>query len=136
MDASGLYEPFLKPGPAEMSDNVSTLRNMAASNWAARYEWADELTAAADEIERLRKRLEIDPQHSYDGIDSRDETIKMLEAEIERLRVDAVYGQILDRYIDRLMDPTPDDSLEKVVALMAREVNETMERLRNRDDAH
>jgi hypothetical protein len=60
----------------------------------------------------------------------------MLEAEIERLRVDAVYGQILDRYIDRLMDPTPDDSLEKVVALMAREVNETMERLRNRDDAH
>jgi hypothetical protein len=69
-----------------MSDNVSTLRNMAASNWAARYEWADELTAAADEIERLRSRLEIDPRHAYNGIDSRDETIRLQDEQIERLR--------------------------------------------------
>ena len=31
------------------------------------------------DTERLRARLEIDPQHSYDGIDARDETIRMLE---------------------------------------------------------
>ena len=37
-------------------------------------------------IARLRKRLEIDPQHSYDGIESRDETIRMQNAEIARLR--------------------------------------------------
>jgi hypothetical protein len=74
-----------------MSDNVSTLRNMAASNWAARYEWADELTAAADEIERLISRLEIDPRHAYDGIDSRDETIRLQGAQIDKLSHAARY---------------------------------------------
>lgn len=51
---------------------------------------------AADEIERLRARLEIDPAHPYDGIATRDETIRMqdqeidaLRAEVEALRVDA-----------------------------------------------
>ena len=44
------------------------------------------LRAAADEIERLRRRLEIDPSHPYDGIYCRDETIRGLEKEIERLR--------------------------------------------------
>lgn len=56
------------------------------------------------------------------------------DEEIERLRVDAAYGQILIRYIDRLIDPSPDDSLGKIIDLMAKEVNETMERLRNLAD--
>jgi hypothetical protein len=102
----------LKDG-AEMSDNVSTLRNMAASNWAARYEWADELTAAADEIERLRSRLEIDPRHAYDGIDSRDETIRMQAAEIERLRAE-IHAR--DEACVEAMDSVRRKALEEVRA--------------------
>lgn len=37
---------------------------------------------AADEIERLRTRLELSPDHDYDGIDCRDETIRQLEARL------------------------------------------------------
>lgn len=40
---------------------------------------------AADRIERLERRLEIDPRHLYDGIDCRDETIKGLDREVDRL---------------------------------------------------
>lgn len=39
-----------------------------------------------EEIARLEERLEIDPRHSYDGIYCRDETIKLQEERIERLR--------------------------------------------------
>lgn len=41
---------------------------------------------AADEITRLRTRLEIIPGTEIDGIDCRDETIRLQDAEIERLR--------------------------------------------------
>ena len=41
---------------------------------------------AADEIERLRTRLEIDPGHQYDGIATRDVTIKLLELEAAKQR--------------------------------------------------
>lgn len=40
----------------------------------------------ADEIERLRTRLEIDPGHQYDGIATRDVTIKLLELEAAKQR--------------------------------------------------
>jgi len=41
---------------------------------------------AAREIERLRRRLEIDPRWpNYDGIATRDETIRMLQSVITRL---------------------------------------------------
>lgn len=38
------------------------------------------------EIKKLRERLEVSDKHNYDGIESRDETIKLLEREIEKLR--------------------------------------------------
>lgn len=54
---------------------------------------------AADELERLRTRLEIDPRHSIDGIQARDTTIRLqdeaiaeLRNELERMQKDA------DRY--------------------------------------
>lgn len=43
------------------------------------------MRAGADEIERLRSRLEIDPAHPYDGIYARDETIRGLEKQIASL---------------------------------------------------
>ena len=43
------------------------------------------MRAGADEIERLRGRLEIDPSHPYDGIYCRDETIRGLEKQIANL---------------------------------------------------
>jgi len=36
-----------------------------------------------DEYDKLVKRLEIDPRHTYDGIEARDETIAMLERRLE-----------------------------------------------------
>ena len=52
------------------------------------------------EIERLRKRLEIDPRHSYDGIDSRDETIRQLEKSRDKALEEAaeLCDQNLDEY--------------------------------------
>lgn len=47
--------------------------------------WNARLEALETENERLRKRLEIDPSHPYDGIYARDETIRGLDAEVERL---------------------------------------------------
>jgi len=40
---------------------------------------ADVLDEAANRIEELEQRLEIDPRHGVDGIEARDETIKLLE---------------------------------------------------------
>lgn len=49
------------------------------------------MRAGADEIERLRTRLEVDPSHPYDGIYARDETIRGLEKQIESLRQKTQY---------------------------------------------
>jgi hypothetical protein len=38
------------------------------------------------EIEMLRTRLEVDERHPYDGIYCRDETIRLQDAEIAKLR--------------------------------------------------
>jgi hypothetical protein len=38
------------------------------------------------EVTRLRERLEIDPRHGYDGIYSRDETIRLQDERIDALR--------------------------------------------------
>jgi len=44
---------------------------------------------AAAEIERLKTRLEVSPEHPYDGIASRDATIKQQEGRIAELQADA-----------------------------------------------
>lgn len=38
------------------------------------------------EVAFLRQRLEVDPHHPYDGIHCRDETIRLLDQEVDRLR--------------------------------------------------
>ena len=45
--------------------------------------------AALERIKELEARLEIDPRHPYDGIACRDETIRLLEAELATLRANA-----------------------------------------------
>ena len=72
-----------------------------------------------EEIARLRNRLEIDPRHSYDGIDSRDETIKLMQSEIEHLRA----------RIDG-----PGGYLDQIEALEASRNEARSNNLRNRDD--
>lgn len=76
------------------------------------------------EIERLRARLEIDPRHKWDGIACRDETIRLQDAEIERLRadLDAVASALPGV---RYMDP-PDGgsvSLAEQVRRMSAEID-------------
>lgn len=73
-----------------------------------------EHSEALARVAQLEARLEIDPAHPYDGIYARDETIRGLDAKIERLeeRMGEAYqlaGQIADEYdgngkIERLLD--------------------------------
>lgn len=44
------------------------------------------IEALRKENEELKARLEIDPSHPYDGIYTRDETIKMLEGQLSDLK--------------------------------------------------
>jgi hypothetical protein len=47
------------------------------------------LNSCADELDRLNKRLETSPDHPFDGIECRDESIKMLERELAAAKRDA-----------------------------------------------
>ena len=70
-----------------MSDIVHWLRKLAALVEAghAPQHVVMHMRAGADEIERLRGRLEIDTSHPYDGIYARDETIRGLEKQTASL---------------------------------------------------
>lgn len=46
-----------------------------------------------EEVARLEERLEVDPRHSYDGVYCRNETIKLLEERIERLRAEVEWHE-------------------------------------------
>lgn len=59
--------------------------------------YATEVRELIEEIRGLRERLEIDPRHSVDGIAARDETIRLQDGEIERLREDAARYAFLKR---------------------------------------
>ena len=48
--------------------------------------WSDVIAKKDAEIAELKRRLEIRPDSPYDGIYCRDETIRLLEQQIERLR--------------------------------------------------
>lgn len=70
---------------------MTTDRNFDSTAYGRGYK--DGKRDAAEEIARLRERLEVDPSHPYDGIYCRDETIRgqeaqiaSLKAEVERLR--------------------------------------------------
>lgn len=71
-----------------MSSIMDRLRQMADLFEAqhAPHNMVLHIRAAADEIARLRERLEVDPAHPYDGIYARDKTIRLQEAEIKRLQ--------------------------------------------------
>ena len=78
------------------------------------------LREAAKELDRLRERLEIYPTHPYDGIYCRDETIRLQDAEIERLKASerSAWNAATDRdeQIDRLKEEVErkDAALEAV----------------------
>lgn len=40
------------------------------------------------ENERLTNRLEVDPRHDYDGISTRDATVKVLDEQVDQLKAD------------------------------------------------
>lgn len=56
----------------------------------------DEVTTAKDrqisaliaENERLKNRLEVDPRHDYDGISTRDATVKVLDEQVDQLKAE------------------------------------------------
>lgn len=76
-----------------MSDIVERLRQLAHLHAVrpeehASWEGAVEIERLRAEVERLTKRLEIDPHHPYDGIYCRDATISSQDKYITRLRTD------------------------------------------------
>ena len=63
------------------------------------------VSAMCDEIERLQLKLEVSDKTGYDGIDCRDETIRLQDEEIDRLTIIASELQDLcDRQAKRLAE--------------------------------
>ena len=57
-----------------------------------------QLSEANDRIKELSTRLEISPQHNIDGIDARDETIRLLDAVIDEKK------ETISRLCDALLE--------------------------------
>ena len=57
-----------------------------------------------DENERLRERLEISPDHPYDGIYCRDETIRLLDAKIDDKQAEIEGLKIIIKDLERRLD--------------------------------
>lgn len=88
----------------------------------ARDKIADLLEEAADEIEREHsKKLQEDLDHFFQLSGRYLERANDAEDQVIELQSDAALGKILLRYIDRLIDPTPSDPLEKIVDEMIKE---------------
>ena len=60
----------------------------------------EEIKRQAAEIEYLKARLEVSAYHPYDGIVSRDATIKLLDGRIAELQADAARYAVLYRFSD------------------------------------
>jgi len=67
-----------------MIDSLDNLESLAKDDRAAFP--ASTIRELCAEVRRLRERLEIDSRHPYDGIDCRDETIRVQDEEIAGLR--------------------------------------------------
>lgn len=48
----------------------------------------DVILALIAENERLTNRLEVDPRHDYDGISTRDATVKVLDEQVDQLKAE------------------------------------------------
>ena len=68
----------------------SFVSNVTQNEYALRIASAEMLARQYHRIAELEARLEIDPRHSYDGIDCRDATIAELEAQLKA--IDAAEG--------------------------------------------
>ena len=60
----------------------------------------EEIKRQAAEIDHLKARLEVSAYHPYDGIASRDATIKLLDGRIAELQADAARYAVLYRFSD------------------------------------
>jgi hypothetical protein len=114
----------------------------------AEQEWRKLVEAQEAQLKRyeadnaaLKSRLEVEEGHPYDGISCRDETIRLqderidkLEADNKELREDAKFGEILMRYIDRLTDPTDDDTLTGIIGALSMEVSAAIDAARARTE--
>lgn len=47
-----------------------------------------QIAALIAENERLTNRLEVDPRHDYDGISTRDATVKVLDEQVDQLKAE------------------------------------------------
>lgn len=63
------------------SEQDVCLRYVALANPAA-------VLALIAENERLKNRLEVDPRHDYDGISTRDATVKVLDEQVDQLKAE------------------------------------------------
>jgi chromosome segregation ATPase len=74
-----------------MSSDTTGEGEARRQGYAAGYEagaqsWRVEVEQRDAEIARLQARLEVDPRHSVDGIEARNETIRQQDRELARLR--------------------------------------------------
>jgi len=65
---------------------MSDFDGVGAGDLMTLEECAAEIGRLVDRTAELEARLEIDPDHPFDGIECRDQTIRALEAQIEELK--------------------------------------------------
>lgn len=122
------YEPMID------DDDYEAIRALYEENKsleAANITLHDELRRVKIERDRLEARLEINPDHKYDGITSRDETIRGLEARIEKLKAERE-GKVLVPIKDitelrayvRHIDIIPDTRLRDLIITIAAQEKE------------
>ncbi|RTY63426.1 hypothetical protein [Pseudomonas veronii] len=86
-----LAEALIAATDVYMADECN---DYLATNWAAAddaYQQAtlpETVLALISENERLKNRLEVDPRHDYDGISTRDATVKVLDEQVDQLKAD------------------------------------------------
>ena len=80
----GLIDALLE---AETAEQIIGCRNELLTAWMGWQAPQEPVLAAI--IKRLKTRLEVSPDHPYDGIATRDETIKLLTTELAAAKKDA-----------------------------------------------
>ena len=75
-----------------VSDGIED-RRVARCSWLTDAQYIAAANPAAvlaliAENERLKNRLEVDPRHDYDGISTRDATVKVLDEQVDQLKAE------------------------------------------------
>lgn len=90
--STGFYsvygKPFLIEGDDYEYDGHTYVETCKADFAKFMVAARDGVLSLIAENERLKNRLEVDPRHDYDGISTRDATVKVLDEQVDQLKAE------------------------------------------------